>query len=111
MYFLVHIICCYCPLNNSASWCQWREKNRPTLDFISLKMAEGELNVDSLISRLLEGEQFLHSLSCYTEFSFHVRRYCNAIYLLTTALASEKSRKCVSKSGQRQPLVAVLLRG
>ncbi|KAG7224094.1 hypothetical protein INR49_019829 [Caranx melampygus] len=30
------------------------ESNRPTLYNISLKMAEGELNVDSLISRLLE---------------------------------------------------------
>lgn len=75
-------------------------------------MAEGELNVDSLISRLLEGEQFLHSLSCYTEFfKCYVGRYCGVIYLLTTAFASENGRKCVSKSGQRQPLVAVLLRG
>lgn len=72
MYFVVHLICYYYTLNDSASWCQWREKNRPTLDFISLKMAEGELNVDSLISRLLEGEQYLYNLSCYTGFYMSV---------------------------------------
>lgn len=44
-----------------------REHNQPTLyHHISVKMAEGELNVDSLISRLLEGEQSQYSLLFFT---------------------------------------------
>lgn len=45
------------------------EHNQPTLyHHISVKMAEGELNVDSLISRLLEGEQ-----SQYRLFTYHTQ--------------------------------------
>lgn len=54
-------------------------------------MAEGELNVDSLISRLLEGERFLYSLSCYTESAVCVHCDWRAIYSVTTAVTSENA--------------------
>lgn len=44
-------------VSNSPPWCRLRAVTR--LQYNSrVKMAEGELNVDSLISRLLEGEEF-----------------------------------------------------
>lgn len=52
-------------------------------------MAEGELNVDSLISRLLEGEPLLPGLSLLYKVAFWAhfeRRYDS----LTTAVASER---------------------
>lgn len=52
-------------------------------------MAEGELNVDSLISRLLEGEPLLPGLSLLYKVALWAhfeRRYDS----LTTAVASER---------------------
>lgn len=57
-------------LVNSAPWWQSVEVKRPTLLLFILKMAEGELNVDSLISRLLEGEPLLPGLSLLTKVAF-----------------------------------------
>lgn len=51
-------------VSNNPPWCRLGELKRPTLYNSSVKMAEGELNVDSLISRLLEGEQFELYLLC-----------------------------------------------
>lgn len=74
------------------------EVKRSALLLYILKMAEGELNVDSLISRLLEGEPILPGLSLLIKVAFWAhfeRRYDS----LTTAVVPE--REVDSRSGYR----------
>lgn len=73
-------------------------------------MAEGELNVDSLISRLLEGKQFLQALVLHWACLYFIRKLVQDLFYKYTRVPSENEGNNVSESVKRPPLVTVYLR-